>query len=249
MTVREFTLPGPLVLLPGLGAGPGLLEPQKELFGDDLITPDWIKPRGAESLAKYAERWAPAIADLLPDDGRPVCVGGISFGAMIALDLARHLDARGVVVIAGCVAKEEVPSQFLFAQKFGSLLPGPLWPSAVKALAIPFALMDGAGDDGIRLLKAEAATADIAALRWGAQAVEAWDGPEHPDTLPPIARVHGKGDWVIPCPPQGVDTVLDDGKHLIHLTHRRSVAGFIEQACRGFVDPENAPRLAAAASG
>ncbi|MEM9295188.1 MAG: hypothetical protein AAGA57_05240, partial [Planctomycetota bacterium] len=158
-------------------------------------------------------------------------VGGVSFGAMIALDLAQHLGAHAVCVVAGCVARDEVPSSFLLARKLGALVPTMFWPPAVKALALPFSLIDGAGDDGVRLLQAEASRAAMDVLRWGAAAAAEWDGPEHPDRLPPVRRAHGKFDWVIPCPPEGVDRVLDDGKHLIHLTHRRSVAGFLEDAC------------------
>jgi hypothetical protein len=50
---------GRLVLLPGLGAGAELLEPQRRAFPDLEVLP-WLDPRPDESLDEFGRRMAEA---------------------------------------------------------------------------------------------------------------------------------------------------------------------------------------------
>ncbi|MFZ1934503.1 MAG: thioesterase domain-containing protein, partial [Thermoguttaceae bacterium] len=76
-----------LILLPGLGADHRLLEPQRAAF-PQLIVPPWIPPRKHESLPQYAERMAQTVA---PPHDVPLVLGGVSFGGMLAYEMARWL--------------------------------------------------------------------------------------------------------------------------------------------------------------
>jgi pimeloyl-ACP methyl ester carboxylesterase len=73
-----------LVLLPGLGGDERLFEPQRDAF-PDLEVPAWIEPLRGETLAAYAARMAQRVGA-----GGPLYLGGVSFGAIVALEMARH---------------------------------------------------------------------------------------------------------------------------------------------------------------
>src|SRR5262245_55843221 len=83
----------PLILLSGMAADERLFEPQRVAF-PDLRVPAWIDPLPGESLRGYAARLARRI-----DPGRPCLVGGASFGGMVALEMAPHLQADACVLI------------------------------------------------------------------------------------------------------------------------------------------------------
>src|SRR6476619_5718672 len=78
----------PLILLPGMAADGRLFRHQRTAL-PCLRTPDWIAPLDREPLAEYAQRFAQAI-----NPGRRCFVGGASFGGLVALEMAAHLQAE-----------------------------------------------------------------------------------------------------------------------------------------------------------
>ena len=95
----DFVVKGfQLILLPGLGADHRLLEPQRAAF-PQLVVPPWIPPRKRESLPQYAARMAETVT---PSRDVPLILGGVSFGGMLAYEMARYLKPDAVVLIASC---------------------------------------------------------------------------------------------------------------------------------------------------
>ncbi len=101
-----------LLLLPGLGADMRLFLPQLKAFSDS-VTPGWIDPEAGEGLRAYSERYLPylveqghvprAVGDVAgsmedvgakgeAEDGWALV--GFSFGAQIALEMARLVARR-----------------------------------------------------------------------------------------------------------------------------------------------------------
>jgi pimeloyl-ACP methyl ester carboxylesterase len=93
----------PLILLSGMAADERLFAPQRAAF-PQLLVPAWIEPLPQESLRSYAGRLARRI-----DPGRPCVVGGVSFGGIVALEMAVHLQARACVLISSVRSPVEFP--------------------------------------------------------------------------------------------------------------------------------------------
>src|SRR5207248_9237015 len=91
------TLPR-LVLFSGLGVDETLFAPQRSLPARIEVVP-WVSVDGSGSLSDYARRLAATIA---PAADGPLYLGGVSFGAMLALEAASVLRPRprGVFLIA-----------------------------------------------------------------------------------------------------------------------------------------------------
>ena len=85
-----------VALLPGLGADARLFDAQRRVL-PDLIVPPWIEPTDGESLASFGGR----LAECLPV-AEGSYVGGACFGGMVALEVARHVRAKGVFLIGSC---------------------------------------------------------------------------------------------------------------------------------------------------
>jgi hypothetical protein len=94
-----------VVLLPGMAADERLFEPQRRSF-PGLIVPPWIEPEPCEPLASYARRIAARLnsSDLL-------LIGGVSFGGIVALEMADHLGLAECVLISSIRSPAEMPWQ------------------------------------------------------------------------------------------------------------------------------------------
>src|SRR6185503_15333814 len=106
-----------LILLPGLGADQTLFEPQRGAL-PPFEVPPWLSPQPAESLAAFGERMAAACG---PPD--PTVIGGVSFGGMVAIEMARHLRPRAVVLIASCTTGAALPPLQRALLRIGAALP------------------------------------------------------------------------------------------------------------------------------
>ncbi len=225
--MRELTLPGRMVLIPGYACDGRVFGPQRRAFGDRLETPDWIAPKPNESIRHYAQRWAETLCR--PGDDRPMVLGGLSFGGLVAQELAACIEPapRCVLLIASTRIPERWTLPVQMAQLLGRLVPGASVNKAASLLSLPFALRDGVDDAGKKLLRAMARDADPAMLKWAAAAAIDWPGaePAGPDA-PPVYSIHGRDDWVIPDD-GSADTTLDLGRHLINLSHAESVNRFL----------------------
>ena len=106
----------PLVLLSGLAADDRIFTPQKACFRG-LHCPAWLPPHRHESIDEYAKR----LADTL--DAGPCIIGGASFGGIVALHLANHVDATAVILIGSIKSPSQLPVYARCARPFRFLIP------------------------------------------------------------------------------------------------------------------------------
>lgn len=220
-------LPARLVLLPGLGANHELFAPQKRVFRDALETPDFIEPTTAsESLRSYALRWAERLKNE-PGDDRPLMLGGVSFGGMVALEMAEAVGAQAVILIGSCRRDSALPLRSRIAEALGRPVPESLANKVLYFLSLPFALFNELDDDEFTILKNMAAAADPKVLKWGGGAMTDWEFDGQGSVR--VYQIHGAKDWVIP-PNGDAEVEIRDGSHLINLTHPQTVNQFIVDA-------------------
>src|SRR5689334_5595161 len=93
----------PLILFSGLAADAAVFLPQTQAF-PNLEVQGWIEPRPDDTFETYCRR----LAGVIRPRGRCV-IGGMSFGGMVALEVARHLDPLAVVLIASAREPAELP--------------------------------------------------------------------------------------------------------------------------------------------
>lgn len=226
--MRELTLPGRLILLPGLGSTPAVFDHQRKAFGDRLETPAFIPHQPNESVAAYAQRWAHQLSK--PGDDRPLFLGGVSFGGMLAQEMAMHLTPRprAVILIATARQGDQVTGLLQFAELLGRYVPTGSVNKSLPLMKLAFALREGLDDDDKARLMQAARQVDPAMTKWASSAAVGWPGFEAPTDYPTVHHIHSKRDWVIKAPGDGADVELIDGdSHLLHMTHRHTVNRFL----------------------
>jgi pimeloyl-ACP methyl ester carboxylesterase len=212
--------PLPLILLAGMGADARLFEQQIRAF-PQIVVPNWIPPQPDDSIASYAKR----LADELKITG-PCLVGGASFGGFVAIELARHVDARACFLIGSLRSPAELPFRVRALRRLGS---------ATRIVPFDFICrLAGRGVDlfgfcsapPTRRVLRQLSAADGAFLRWATRAVLTWQ-PEPPPPGVPIYHIHGDRDHVLPVSCTRADHIVRGAGHVLSMTHADEVNEFL----------------------
>lgn len=216
-TVTDVAVDQPIILFSGMAADAAVAEPQLRAF-PKLVVPPWPKPSEDESLTSYCERLANELRPL-----GAVAIGGISFGGVIAMEVARFLNPRCVILIASVRSPKEMPWRIRVLRNFLWLLPlVPIRWMQWLARAIPLWSSVFAG------IVQEFRQADPVTLRWSIRQVLRWQGP--PPLSCPLYQVHGDRDFLFPYKLTAPDVLIRGGGHLISMTRGKQVNEFI-RAC------------------
>jgi pimeloyl-ACP methyl ester carboxylesterase len=199
-----------LIMLPGLGADHRLVMPQRRL-PVSLEVPAWIKPRPGESLAEYGRRMAEII-----DISSEFWLAGISFGGMVALEMARHLRPRGVILISSGRSCEAIPSIRRLAGKLTPWIPSGVLRRLHSMPGQARALFGAATPEQAALFAAMLKDTPPEFLRWSICALLRWR-PEPTEVS--IFHIHGERDRVIPLRRVRPDAIIAGAGHLVSLTH------------------------------
>ena len=87
-------MPAPLYLLTGMNRNPRIFARLLPLLSGAVIV-EWIEPLADEPIRARAQRLAHSL-----NAARDAIVCGVSFGGIIAGELAEHINARACVLIS-----------------------------------------------------------------------------------------------------------------------------------------------------
>lgn len=176
-----------IYLLSGLGADKRVFH-NLEITGFKMVFIDWIPPLKKESMASYAFRLSGQFKNKKP------IILGLSFGGMIALELAKILDAKLVFLISSAKHKEELNPWFAWPMKSNliKLLPRTIFKKSNFALHYLFGVTDAQEK---KLLTGIIADTDLEFLYWSLNAMYRWKNEYRPEHL---IEIHGTADRLIP---------------------------------------------------
>ena len=190
---------------------------------DNVHVIRWIEPAsGDEALRSYTQRLASTIQTEHPFD-----IGGSSFGGIVALELARHLQPERGILIGSCRSATELPAYYKPLERASRMLPDRfLRPPAAISLFI--AHQFGITKRDHRKLFFEMLNdTPVSFLRWATSTILGWKGSR--DLRIPIFHIHGGNDHLIPLKYVRPDRVVAGAGHLLNLTHPSEVNGFVEE--------------------
>ena len=158
-------------------------------------------------------------------------MGGISLGAMVALEAAAGLGARGVLMIGGCSSHKEISGPFQLLLALGAAMPVRALRPSLSLAPAAFRLIERLSPAHAALMTRMLKEHPPEQLQWGCRAILDWQCcVTHPAVA--VHRIHGAADEVIPPRSIAGQVLVAGGKHLINLSHAAEVNAFI-MSCTG----------------
>ena len=219
---RQFTnavTSNRLILIPGMGADERLFGPQAAGGLTFDVSPLPV-PGKRDDLPTYAAR----LAELMEIDSNCI-IGGVSFGGMVACEIARIVRPRAVLQIASCRSRSALPSYYTAVEWISRMIPDQLIRMRAEASSRMLAALESLTSEQEALIRDMSLKVEVPFLRRVGRMIVQWKGAEE---LPcPVYSIHGAKDLIIPLRHVRADEVIPDGGHLINLTHADQVNAFI----------------------
>lgn len=208
-----------LILWPGLAADERMYQ-RIGACGWQLVTPRLPVPQPAESLADYARRCAKEqqVSEL-------DLVGGCSFGALVAAEVARQQAVRALVLLAGGLDSTTLIGPARWLGRLPALMPL-AWLRRFFASDFNLRRFFGAQDAaGYALVREMLAETPDALLRYGGKMAISQPRGALPEA--PVYALHGSADRVFRPAVQGVSRIVAGAGHGLVFSHAEVVTDFL----------------------
>jgi pimeloyl-ACP methyl ester carboxylesterase len=206
-------------LIPGLGADERVFR-RLQLTGRVQVLA-WLPPHSAtEPVAHYAARLAEAVPV-----GEECWLVGVSFGGILAQELARLRPLARVVLISSLASPAELPLLLRLARttRLYRLFP----PSLLKAMPRVAQWFFGARNGAeYRLLHQIIQDTDPIFAQWAIHQLLQWPGVA---PARPAVRLHGSRDRLLPACGVIVEHRLPRGGHFMIVSHAAEISHILNQ--------------------
>ena len=205
----------------GLGADKRIFSKLKLDEKINIIHVDWINPVKNESLATYAERLSKVI-----DKSQPFALVGVSFGGMIAVEIAKVLKPAITIIISSTLLSTHLPALYRFAGKLKLLnfIPARLLKSSNK-LTQNYYFGTRSGSEKTLLSKIIKDT-DSYFLKWAIGSILSWENKIKPER---IFHIHGTNDKILYSKKATPDFVIENGTHFMVYQNASEISGIIDK--------------------
>jgi pimeloyl-ACP methyl ester carboxylesterase len=180
---------------------------------------DWITPEKNESLENYALR----LRQLIPEQ-KPTIVG-ISFGGMLAAEMAKADPNIKAILLASSKTAEEFPSYLRAAKYFPfyNWLPDKL----LKRSAYFVKFASGRNDKAQKQVILDIIRdTDMQFVKWAINAMLDWKNKEVPQN---VIHIHGTADKVLPYSKVKADHTIKGGSHVLPMDQYEEVSALLKK--------------------
>jgi pimeloyl-ACP methyl ester carboxylesterase len=206
-----------IYLLSGLGADKRVFDFIE--FGDFPVKHiDWIPPFTDESIEAYAQRLTTQIKD-----SQPILIG-VSFGGIIAMEIAKQTDCKKVILISSAETKYEIPFLFRLAGslRLYKLIPAAIFKNVNSFTQWMFGTTSQAEND---LLKEIIKSTDEKFLKWAIHKIASW---KNIHTLLNSIKIHGTNDRILPS--KKADYLIESGGHFMIVNKASKISKIIQSS-------------------
>lgn len=195
-----------LYIFSGLGADERVFQ-RLDFSGFSTTFIRWIIPQDKETIEDYATRLLDQIKTT-----KPILIG-LSFGGLMAVEIARQIDTEKVILIASAKTKKEIQFYYRFTGKLGlhNLLPTNLLKNS-NLITNWFFGASSTFDK--QLLKQILIDTDPIFLKWAIDKVARWTNQTQ---LPNLFHIHGTSDRILPFRFVKCNSTIRNGGHLMTL--------------------------------
>lgn len=180
---------------------------------------EWVSPLPRDTLASYAARLFEKIQD------EEATIVGLSFGGMLATEMAKAHPATRVIIISSAKTYFEIPHYLRFWRHFPIYK---LHSHKIKNAAFPFILkiIGTKGKQQTVLQKQILHDSQPSFTRWAMNAIVNWT-----NTLVPtnITHIHGTADKLLPFRYVKADIVIPNGEHVLLMDEHEQVSDILKK--------------------
>jgi hypothetical protein len=201
-----------LFVFSGLGVDKRIFE-KLDLSEFDCVFIDWIQAEKNETLQQYAFR----ISKDIPENAS---ILGVSFGGMLAIEIANHKKTNHLFLISSAKTKFELPLLYRLAGKIGliRLLPSTLLK---KANFISYWFFGMKTSEEKRLLKEILTDTNSCFLKWAMRVICLWNNVKAPENF---THFHGSADRILPFRKINGATKIENGGHLMVYSQAKDIS-------------------------
>jgi pimeloyl-ACP methyl ester carboxylesterase len=205
-----------LYIFSGLGADETVFQ-LLDFPGYSVTFIKWINPKKDETIEAYASRISEQIITT-----KPLLIG-LSFGGMVALEVAKQIETEKIILISSAQSREEIPWYYRIAGKLKlhKLLPTSLLKSSnfiTNWFFGAFSTFDK------QVLKQVLKNTDSVYLKWAIEKIVSWTNQRKLDN---VLHIHGDKDKILPINSVKCDFVIKDGGHLMTLNKAEELSKII----------------------
>ena len=204
-----------LFLLSGLGADKRIFY-FLDLSGYNIHHIVWIKPDRNESLSEYAKRLLPQITS-----EKPILMG-VSFGGMVALEIAKLIAIEKVILISSAKNSDAIPTYFkvMAMLKLQKLMPS---RAIKKPNEMLFWLFGINSKEHRNLLTSIMEDTDEIFFSWAIETISQWKNSTIVDR---VIQIHGTNDRILNL--QTADFVIEGGGHFMVVSRAKEISDIIK---------------------
>ena len=187
----------------------------------------WKKPLRKETLDAYTARLIKEI-----DQSKPFVLLGLSFGGVIAQEIAKKTDPFETVIISSITSSKELPWYF---RLIGKLKLNRIFPFGFFKFPNFFLnwIFGAKSRDDKKLLAGILRDADTSLIRWSVEQLLSWRSE---NKVEKNFRIHGTKDKLLPLKNKNSDAIITGGGHLMIYNKAQDVELILEGV---FVDFRN----------
>lgn len=208
-----------LYLFSGLGADKRAFRFLKYPKGLNIIHIDWIEPLKNESIQSYAKRISSII-----DTTKPYSIIGLSFGGMMAIEVAQFLNPQKLILISSVENKKEMPFYFKLTGflKLNKLMPRNL---KIKSNFLINWFFGVKNTQEKKMLSDIIEASNPRFTYWAINEILNW---KKEITTLKVIRIHGDMDKIFPIKNFKPQYLIANGGHLMVANKADEISGVLE---------------------
>jgi pimeloyl-ACP methyl ester carboxylesterase len=207
------------------------LAADKRVFKNIQIPPhckpvylDWIPPEKNESLSSYSLRMAEKI-----DKSEPFSLIGLSFGGMVAIEIAKKLKPVYTILISSIPTSRHLPGYYKIASALRLHKVIPI--SLLRSAAILKRFLTTETLEEKNMLRSMIKASDPAFIRWALEAILKWNSTDTPEN---ILQLHGDHDPILPKRFTKPTHIIQNAGHLMVLSRAEEINSILQGVFKDF---------------
>jgi len=179
---------------------------------------EWVKPEKKESIEHYAKR---LLSQIKTD--KPILIG-VSFGGIMAVEVAKHIETEKIILISSAKSKKEIPFYFRFsgALRLHRLMPMHLLKNPNFVFHWLFGIRSESEKNILgNILK----DTDPVFLVWAIEKISSWSNQIIHKNL---VHIHGTDDRIFPFRLLKADFSIKGGGHFMILNRAEELSRLLK---------------------